>query len=174
VNHSPREKQNTPWQTPPELFAEWRREFGLNRDLFASAENALCEDFYTEDDDAIMQPWSGRCFGNPPYGGHMQDETVTKALTEVRVTRRAEIVVLLLQGNTSSSWFKTVHDAAEVWLFRGRINFVVPPNVVIAGKKSSSKFANALVVVRPEGRSGIHGFRCPRTGRVLPPVNTLT
>ena len=169
------ERQNIPFQTPRVLFDAWDREAdGFAIDLFASANNALCKRFFTAEDDAITSQWKAKgkaVFANPTYGGNMQAEVIDKALTEVRVAERCREAWLLLQANTSSSWFRKAVETSQVWLFAGRINFDVPTGHQIKSKQSSSTFANALVVVRQVGSpTGIMGFRSPRTGLVLPPL----
>lgn len=164
------QRQNVPWQTPKVLFEQWDSEApgGFRIDAFASAENALCARFYTAEDDAIMQPWralNGSVFANPPYGGNMQSECFQKALTEVRVAKRCREVRILQQANTSSAWFRKAVEQCEVWLFAGRINFDSPASDRV--KRSSSTFANALIIVRDGGPTGIRGFRDPRTGKVV-------
>lgn len=172
---SSKERQNVPFQTPKVLFDAWSDEAGgFAMDLFASPDNALCKRFLTAEDDAITSQWRAKgkaVFANPTYGGNMQAEVIDKALTEVRVAERCREAWLLLQANTSSSWFRKAVECAEVWLFAGRINFDVPPGHQIKSKRSSSTFANALVIVRQAGLpTGIRGFRSPRTGLVLPPL----
>jgi phage N-6-adenine-methyltransferase len=163
-------RQNVPWQTPKALFKQWCSEApgGFKLDAFASAQNALCARYYTAEDDAIMQPWraaNASVFANPPYGGNMQSECFQKALTEVRTAKRCQEAWILQQANTSSAWFRAAVEQCEVWLFAGRINFDSPSSD--RTKRSSSTFANVLIIVRDGGPTGIRGFRDPRTGKVV-------
>ena len=57
------------WQTPPYLFERLSAQYGgFTIDLAASAENALCDRYYTKEDDALAQYWGGEVgFCNPPF-----------------------------------------------------------------------------------------------------------
>lgn len=75
------------WRTPPDFFEKLHAEFGFTLDAAASDENALlgrdcgyagdhCDEhqcwtvgrYFTEEDDAISQDWTGeRVWCNPPY-----------------------------------------------------------------------------------------------------------
>ena len=57
------------WMTPPSLFRNLNREFNFSVDACASVDNALCEMFWTEEEDALKQDWSQETaiFCNPPY-----------------------------------------------------------------------------------------------------------
>ena len=59
------------WATPPELWAAICAEFGTPLlDVCASAQNAKCGLYYTEEQDGLKQPWlrdGGLNFCNPGY-----------------------------------------------------------------------------------------------------------
>ena len=57
------------WRTPPRLFEPLRDELGLDLDAAANRASALCERAYCEDrgEDALVLPWAGRVFVNPPF-----------------------------------------------------------------------------------------------------------
>ena len=56
------------WATPVSFFDECNREFKFNIDVCASEENAKCDRFFTEKDNALEKEWLGSCWMNPPYG----------------------------------------------------------------------------------------------------------
>lgn len=105
-------------RTPKALFDELDSEFGFTVDVASLATNALCERFWTPDDDGLAQDWTGeRCWMNPPYSGI--GPWCEKAASEKALT------VGLLPVRTDLGWF---HDhvlgaGAEVRFIRGRVRF---------------------------------------------------
>ena len=50
-------------ETPQKLFDELNNEFHFTLDACATAENAKCEKYFTEKDNALIQDWGGEhCF----------------------------------------------------------------------------------------------------------------
>ena len=63
----PAKSDNYP--TPMAFFQKMEKRYGpFDLDVCASPENAKCERFYTSEDDGLKQPWTGRCWCNPPCG----------------------------------------------------------------------------------------------------------
>ena len=56
------------WWTPQWVFDMLDQEFGFEIDVCASAENAKCQRFFSREDNALDQEWTGVCWMNPPYG----------------------------------------------------------------------------------------------------------
>ena len=57
------------WATPQSFFDELNKEFDFNLDPCATPRTAKCADYYTEEDDGLIQDWGGHTvFCNPPYG----------------------------------------------------------------------------------------------------------
>ena len=57
------------WPTPQALYNELADIFGgFTLDPCATEENAKCVQFFTKEQDGLMQPWEGKVFMNPPYG----------------------------------------------------------------------------------------------------------
>lgn len=51
------------WETPKKFFDELNNEFHFTLDACATAENAKCEKYFTEKDNALIQDWGGEhCF----------------------------------------------------------------------------------------------------------------
>ena len=76
------------WPTPQWLVDKLAAEFGpFDLDPAASPDNAKAPRFCTEADDGLAQPWKGRVFLNPPYGGAV-GKWVAKARDEVRGRER--------------------------------------------------------------------------------------
>lgn len=146
--------QKNCWGTPPALFEKLEEEFGpFDLDAAASASNALCNRYLTQDDDALTQPWTGRVFVNPPYGRGL-GQWVEKA-SEEAASGRAEIVVALLPAHTFLST-KAYHQYVEaprqetgipeVRVLPGRLRFV--------GAENDAPFASMIVVWRGSDSTG--------------------
>lgn len=115
------------WRTPPALFQELEARYarGGRFDLDAAADpvNALCENYYTAEDNSLNKTWEGSVFCNPPYKD--LEPWVVKAQTEVELGNAA-VVVLLLPARTGQQWFQTAIAGGEVKFIRGRVRFDPP------------------------------------------------
>lgn len=111
------------WETPPALFAELDQEFHFTIDVAATPENALCERYYTELDNGLIQRWDGEIvFCNPPYGAVVTDAWVEKASQIER-----GIAVLLLAARTDTRRFHNwIYHQAEIRFIKGRLRFGRP------------------------------------------------
>jgi len=56
------------WATPQDLFERLDECWHFTLDVCAIAENAKCENYFSPDDDGLVQQWTGTCWMNPPYG----------------------------------------------------------------------------------------------------------
>ena len=122
------------WRTPQALFDVLDEEFRFTLDAAASTENALCARYFTAEDDALQQPWTGSVFCNPPYGRTIGD-WVRWAYIQSRTN--ADVVVLLIPARTETSWWHMyAMQAAEIRFIRGRIRFH-------GGKKENAQSHNA-------------------------------
>jgi len=121
---------NTPgasdaWGTPQSLFDLLDSRWGFVLDAAASASNAKCERFYTEDDDALSLSWRvddglAPVFVNPPYGRAV-GLWVEKAFKE---SRQGLVVCMLIFCRTDTKWWhRWAMRAAEVSLIKGRVRF---------------------------------------------------
>jgi site-specific DNA-methyltransferase (adenine-specific) len=138
------------WETPDWLWEELDIEFNFDLDAAASEENAKLSFYYTEEDDALGQPWYNRVEGvcniwvNPPYGRGIV-EWVRKAYIE---SQRGATVVVLLPARTDTAWFHDwVLGRAEIRFLRGRLKF--------SGSENSAPFPSMVVVYRPPHKRSI-------------------
>lgn len=129
------------WATPPALFAEIERKYGrFDADVCATAGNAKCAKFFSPEQDGLKQPWTGRCWMNPPYGRTISD-WVRKAWES---SLAGATVVCLLPSRTDTRWWHTwVLPFGEVCFLPGRVKF--------GGSVNSAPFPSAVVVFRPAG-----------------------
>lgn len=111
------------WTTPKWLFDRLNAEFHFTLDAAATPENALCDRYFTEADDALTQPWSGRVFLNPPYA-RQAPNFVAKAWEECYERGRAEVVACLVAARTDTQmWHQYAMRGAEVRFIEGRLRF---------------------------------------------------
>ena len=82
------------WATPQEFFDELDREFHFDLDPCADESNHKTPEYFTKEQDGLLQDWSGRrVFCNPPYGRAIA-AWVEKAYREG--TKDGTIVVMLI------------------------------------------------------------------------------
>jgi phage N-6-adenine-methyltransferase len=128
------------WTTPQAFFDLIDAEFGFTLDAAASRENALCENYLTEADDALSVEWSGTVWCNPPYGRGIAD-WVRKGYESAQ--SGATVVMLIPARTDTRYWHDFVMWAAEVRLIRGRLVFGT------GEARANAPFPSAVVVFRP-------------------------
>ena len=141
--------------TPPALFAVMDDEFCFSIDVAASSENALCDDFFTEDDDsltrdwrsAVWDDWTGHyVWANPPYSDI--GPWVRKAAEQAQ---NGIGCVMLVMADTSVGWYKkAISTAQEVrFITGGRISFISPET----GKPAAGNNKGSMFIIwYPYGR----------------------
>lgn len=112
------------WQTPLFLFNALDKEFGFKIDVAASDDNALCHNYFTEEDSALDNEWDygGAVYCNPPYSNITP--WILKAAEQSQ--KHGIVVVMLVPADQSVGWFKkALETVSEVRLITGgRISFV--------------------------------------------------
>lgn len=114
------------WATPQAFFDKLDAEFHFTLDPCATAQNAKCKKYYTEEDNGLEKDWSGeRVFCNPPYGRAIA-KWVEKCYKES--LKQDTLVVMLIPARTDTSYF---HDfcyfKSEIRFIRGRLHFNESP-----------------------------------------------
>lgn len=113
-----RPARSVEWYTPPELFEQ----LGIDFDLDPAAPSGgvtwvPARRHYSEADDGLIHPWSGRVWLNPPYGrdtGRWLD----------RLAEHGDGVALVY-ARTDTRWFHAALPAATAACFiAGRLSFV--------------------------------------------------
>lgn len=108
------------WSTPDDFFAELEKEFHFTLDVCATADNAKCDDYYTEAMDGLSLKWDGIVWCNPPYGRNI-NKWIKKA---INAALGGATVVMLLPARTDTKWFhELVYRRAEIRFVRGRLKF---------------------------------------------------
>lgn len=133
------------WETPQKYFDEINSEFDFTIDVATSSDgkNSKLPNFYSIDDDALIQEWHGRVFCNPPYGRKI-NRWVEKAYLESQQDY-CELIGLLIPSRTDTSYW---HDfifgkADEIRFIRGRLKFEVNG---IGGE--NAPFPSALIIYK--------------------------
>lgn len=131
------------WSTPEWLFKKYDDQYHFTLDAAASAENTKCKQFFTKEDDALKQNWSGVVWCNPPY---MQIiKWVYKAWLESWL---GATVVMLLPAGTDTKWFRfAMEKASEIHFISQRLKF--------GGAKQTAPTPSLIVVFKP----GEHGAK---------------
>lgn len=106
------------WYTPPGIFAA----LGLTFDLDPCAPPGGLDwipasRFYSDLDDGLSQPWSGRVWLNPPYGPRTGDWMR-------RLAAHGHGIALVFARTETEWWHATVPSAHAVCFIAGRLTFV--------------------------------------------------
>lgn len=127
------------WATPRDKFAEWDLEYGpFDLDAAATEENALCERYFTIEEDGLKQDWgTSRVWVNPPYSA------IAKWIAKAHEASRdgATVVCLVPVRSDTKWWHQHVIDVAEVRFLKGRLRF--------GDATICAPFPSALIVFRP-------------------------
>lgn len=129
------------WATPQAFFDELNREFQFTLDVCASAANAKCKSFFSEQQNGLTQSWMGTCWMNPPYG-----RTICSWMHKAYESAQAgATVVCLIPARTDTIWWHQYATKGEVRFIKGRLKF---GNAI-----TSAPFPSAVVIFRPEQAS---------------------
>jgi phage N-6-adenine-methyltransferase len=121
------------WETPEDLFRQYDDRFHFTLDVCATAKTAKCERYFTKEQNALVQDWTGeRCWCNPPYGRTIGD-FVKKAAESKALT------VMLIPARTDTKWFHIyIYMHRPIEFIKGRIRFV--------GAESTAPFPSMIVI----------------------------
>lgn len=152
---TPVEQRNL-WQTPVPLFVALDAEFRLTLDAAASADNALCNRYITEEQNTLETPWAnylsipGYVWLNPPYSD------ITPFVQKAADESKNQIgTVMLVPADTSVGWFReAIETASEVrFIVGGRLAFINP----VSGKPvSGNNKGSMLIIWHPYPRTHCH------------------
>lgn len=118
----------------PDDFAQWHERFGFTIDAAASRSNARLPRFWTAEDNALTQDWTGdRVWCNPPYSD--LKPWVRKAHSES--FGGCPLIVMLLPANRTEQqwwqqWIEPERDRYDrmvmlrIEFLPGRLRFILP------------------------------------------------
>ncbi|MEB7601945.1 DNA N-6-adenine-methyltransferase [Raoultella terrigena] len=85
------------WRSPRKLVESLDNEFDFTIDLAADNNNRVCDRYYSEQDDALLQSWKGeRAFCNPPFS--RAEEFLAKA-------GECDVGVFIVPARTGTVYF---------------------------------------------------------------------
>mgnify|MGYP001576389177 CR=1 FL=1 len=123
------------WETPQKLFDTLNKIYHFDLDVCASAQNAKCKKFYSENGpDKTWHKDGYSIWMNPPYGREI-GKWVRKAYDE---SLNGCFVVCLLPARTDTSWFHEYCRQGQIMFIRGRLKF--------SGSKNAAPFPSMLVM----------------------------
>ncbi len=133
--HYSSEKQT--WETPQDFFNKLNDIFNFNLDACAEDETAKVDNYFTIEDDALIQDWKGVVWCNPPYGRE-QIKFINKGLSEHR--KHGSTIVFLIPARPDTKVWQDIifKNASQVCFIKGRLKF--------GNSKDSAPFPCALVV----------------------------
>ena len=126
------------WSTPEDFYEKLNNVFHFDLDVCATAENAKCDRFFTEETDGLNQYWTGNVWMNPPYGRGI-GAWVEKAFLAGK--ENGATVVCLVPARTDTQWWQKYCLQGEIHFIKGRLKF--------GAAKDPAPFPSAVVVFRP-------------------------
>lgn len=133
------------YSTPIKLFKVIDDEFHFTLDVCANSENYKCKNYFTENDNGLIQDWQGVCWMNPPFNKELK-KWVIKARDESQKHNSIICCLVPFRGNTV--WFKNVCMDAEIRFIIGEVNFNdldrglwLPMCLMIFGTNNKGKFS---------------------------------
>lgn len=134
------------WRTPAAFLEALAREFTIDLDVAASAENAVVPAYLDQAADGLAQPWfGGLCrvaWCNP--GFRDLQAWVGKAVREVHAVPGCTALVMATAAPSTRWWAFALAWGAEIRLLAPRPQFEPPPGI----RKSSNARENALLIFR--------------------------
>jgi phage N-6-adenine-methyltransferase len=116
------------WYTPHHIIERARKVMGdIDLDPASSlAANQVVKatKFYTEADDSLNQPWSGRVWCNPPYG-HLAKPFSLRLLEEYQCKHVEQFMLLLNSNILQANWFGPLWKTS-ICILNGRLRFISP------------------------------------------------
>lgn len=158
------------WRTPRKFLEAARRVLGAIDVDPASGpeanETVQAAKFYTEADNGLQQPWKGRVWLNPPYGGEAR-LFVERLLREFQVGNVTAACLLVNSHPTETQWFQALLDH-PICFVRGRIDFGGPSRAI----SSTSTHGSAIVYLGENEAKFVEVFSA--FGRVLKTIREVT
>jgi site-specific DNA-methyltransferase (adenine-specific) len=132
------------WATPQSFYDRLNEEFNFTLDPCADETNHKCENYFTAEDDGLLQDWGGHTvFCNPPYGNKETGDW-TKKCYEESLKPNTTVVLLIPARTDRKSFHDYICEKAEIRFVRGRLKFgngensaPFPSMVVVFGARAN-------------------------------------
>lgn len=138
------------WSTPKEFVQLLEKRLGkFELDPCATEENAVCDRFYSKEQNGLSLDWKEKLiFVNPPYSE--VSKWVEKACEEYR--KHGNTIAMLIPARTDTKWWHKyiMNNAYEINFIKGRLKFsnaknCAPfPSVVIIFAANSCRMSNMI------------------------------
>jgi len=125
------------WPTPDGVFEALNDVYHFTLDACATPDNAKCEHYFTTEQDALRQMWTGTVWLNPPYGREI-GAWLRKAAESAE---RGATVVCLVPSRTDAAWWHRWCMQGSIFFVKGRLRF--------GHAENSAPFPSAVVVFQP-------------------------
>jgi len=131
--------KNNCWCTPRDFYNKLNEEFNFNLDPACMPKSALCDKYFTPEEDGLKQSWQGyNVFVNPPYGREIKN-WVKKAHDEWKKGNCN--IVMLIPARTDTLYFHNyIYNIANIRFIRGRLKFI---DLDFKGKEEDRKMSPA-------------------------------
>ena len=150
-------KSRQDYGTPPELLAAVKKRLHIEHfsiDLAASAENTVADNFYSEEDDSLVQNWNqwrsirgGWAWLNPPFGDI--EPWVAKAANEAE---NGAQIVMLVPASVGSNWWSAYVEHYSYQIF-------LNPRLTFVGETTPYPKDCALLIYTPLALTGNECWR---------------
>ena len=132
---------NVEWNTPQSFYDKLDKKYNFTLDPCATKSSAKCGQYFTEENNGLLQSWSGHTvFMNPPYGRRIS-EWIAKAYIESRKPN-TKVVCLLPARTDTRYWHKYCMKADFIYFIKGRLQF----QNKLSSETNSAPFPSAVVV----------------------------
>lgn len=147
--------ERSDWQTPDYLFKKLDDIFMFTIDVAANKDNAKCDIFINEKQDAFKTNWhtapirNSRFFLNMPWGREYRKRTGIKPIDWVERLidqyRRGRNGVMLCSASVNARWWQRAASYASIIVFpAGRVNYTHP-----SAKLNQCNFDSTILVFHP-------------------------
>ena len=116
------------------MFDQLNEEFGFTIDVCSTPDKAMCDRFYSPEQDGLSQDWTGACWMNPPYS--QMEPWMRKAYESSLL---GATVACLVPVRSDLGWWHDYAMRGEIRFIRGRLAF---------GGRYKASFPSAVVVFR--------------------------